>query len=461
MAAIAPINQLPLEILLEIFTVAMQSDDGSRRSESADGILSLSPNPHADPEVFAQVCQWWREIATSATSLWTTIHIYKPQPQHLPKIALWFGRSGAHGLSITVTQPVQGYQKTQRPTQDALALLVTQAHRWQSIHFSLFGYDHQALSGMSLGDLPILESASVFLGTWDQINADRFWSVVHASPALRRANWGRSYSTMPTHVPWAQLTHLGFGCTLSLDSLLQFLELCPKVVELNVAALTSPVWPLPDLRSQPPLLLQHLRTMSFLRDPAEPLLDRLTLPSLKSLNIVHPSHRIPDSCQSFCDLLQRSSCQLEVLAIRDEYATSGDLLRYLQQPQLASLVKLVLHAPITDEVIVSLTHGERLERTGGCLLPRLQVIELEYAYKSRFSDRVLPDMVASRMVRSDTVITPLQIVKVKVQPSHSVDDLTSLRQLGDRHEHLTVNAVQLATSIGFGRVMGIIGGRND
>ncbi|KDR69394.1 hypothetical protein GALMADRAFT_230640 [Galerina marginata CBS 339.88] len=97
-ALLAPIRQLPPEIMGEIFLNYMLPHD-----EMADGRFQFAQMPVQSPLVICQISSAWRSIAMMTPRLWTNLTC--PSGRSFKTIArlatLWFGQSGNLPLSLS------------------------------------------------------------------------------------------------------------------------------------------------------------------------------------------------------------------------------------------------------------------------------------------------------------------------------------------------------------------------
>jgi hypothetical protein len=126
---LAPIRKLPDYVLSEIFISCLSPDH--------DAVMSI----RAIPLLFTRVCRYWRDLALSTVSLWSSIHIVLDSnsdqasrcisPLKFDKIIQWLDRSGSCPLSITITCALISHRLSyMSPIRDLINLYV---HRIRSL----------------------------------------------------------------------------------------------------------------------------------------------------------------------------------------------------------------------------------------------------------------------------------------------------------------------------------------
>ncbi|KAF8815109.1 hypothetical protein BYT27DRAFT_7199591 [Phlegmacium glaucopus] len=326
-----PINQLPIELLCDIFSKFLEDDREHPDYTPAPGPL-VSFYSRADPTILGQVCSWWRKVALSTPALWSNIFLSQPSMSQIPRIHLWLQRAANNPLNLAIEEP------RKRGTHDATALhqilsaFISRLELWKTVEF--------LLPADALGSLGVikLESASLHLSTkrrQDQastkLSIDAIWRVFHSSPVLRRVTWWGVYSgEIPNHAPWATITHILLEHEFGVETLIDLLSLCPQIQDISVFRLSIPTTDV------------HKSLHAFTLDAeveTGPLFHRLTLPSLRSLRIHHRyvDEHFPRDYSEFQSLLARSSCSLERFIFCDHTIDEITLNDYLTSPCLRSV----------------------------------------------------------------------------------------------------------------------------
>ncbi|GLB35562.1 hypothetical protein LshimejAT787_0211270 [Lyophyllum shimeji] len=442
------IHRLPLELLGDVFHFYVHSegpsDMPSTHSALQEPALTSTLSSPASPFILSRVCWTWRRLSLAMPGLWSSLAVYRPTFSQLEAIQLWLKRSGNSPLYIYIHEPHSQplADPDERAIDDLLSLLAEHAAQWRH-----FGLQRCGLSPpLMLHRLPFNSFSrleSVALGFHDQ--NDDAWAEFYKVPSLRRISWdvSRVELNIVKFAPWWNLTHVKLPriSGMAVDDLLRAMLYCVHLEDLELA-MTMPLepqsragnanvitaHPLPaDLRRPPnpeprtlrdvydraqfltslanlatvhqapiDLLLPNLRFLKVHargRDAA-PLLDRLTLPALTSLDVLHyMTSSVPSSTTYITELLVRSgSHKLQTLSIYDPDLPEDEILPLLTSPHLHSLRHLeLLVSRVTDRTIEILTPAHRPGAPRR--LPDLRCLVLPDCVTS---DRLLSTMVISR-----------------------------------------------------------------
>ncbi|KAF9049044.1 hypothetical protein BJ165DRAFT_1464166 [Panaeolus papilionaceus] len=319
------INDLPPEILAEIFHAYLFWEDESDLIEpELEGLIPvIEPSSRAAPLLFCQVCSYWREVAISTPSLWSSIAL--KETILLNTVKLWLQRSRNHPLSFAIWLSSSPDNSTDKWSQwpQLLNLLCGSIHRWRDVLVHVPTTANMPLFMDAL--LPSTgESAALMLRTLDvskdsfgeQINEDtirRLSSFPH--PTLRRLTW--EGATLPTFqqldtVLWTNLLQLTF---VKLESyiLFAFLEACPNIQFLSIGTLltransTSPDHPV----LAPKLQALHIGDAGG--DVTETL-QCIISPRLTRLSFKQSGRGFPGATGRLLGFISRSQCRLTSLS---------------------------------------------------------------------------------------------------------------------------------------------------
>ncbi|KAJ7178120.1 hypothetical protein C8R46DRAFT_943127 [Mycena filopes] len=295
-----PVLTLPSEIVSEIFV----------------HFLPVYPQTppiigRASPNVLAQICQEWRDIAVTTPRLWRGIGFSldygRRIRQKLHLLETWLQRSGACLLSINISV---GYdQHTMEPF---LAAIVAHRLRWE--HLGLHSY---------MAEFPVIEAnlpflRTVYIKTLPTGPADgaSFASALCAAPLLRTVAVFYPDKNILTQYPWSQLTTF-IARSITPQQCAEVLAEATSLVycELSVAQVANPSLPrgitLPYLST---LILRCYPRSRVFNSPWG-LLDTLTLPALLTLEISESSREGRDPVASLQSLISRSGCSIQTLHI--------------------------------------------------------------------------------------------------------------------------------------------------
>ncbi|KAF5386840.1 hypothetical protein D9615_002011 [Tricholomella constricta] len=468
------IDRIPLELLEKVFK--FYASDGltepslgsTIRPSSLTSTLSFS----ASPFILGAVCSLWRETSLAMPCLWSSLAVYRPRYAQIGTIRLWLERSKEVPLSLYLYEPFIPDPANEEARESILFLFLRHAHRWKHFYAKLSG-DHPAesLCTLPINDLIMLESVELdfreHVGDYGSP-----WLSFYKISSLRRVTWDSSSAIRGAHnfAPWSTLTHVKLPLVpnLTIDSLLKNILYAVNLVDLEVA-MSMPLEPLPppparlkcvseaaleSLRAQLPpgwwertisdaVALgramqreENLRTALFApidlpnlqslkihahgRDAA-PLLDRLKLPELKSLHILHyTTYPVAPSTRYIIALLERSGLyKLDTLSIYDPDMREDEVVKLLTSRRLQALRKLELLVSSVGDNTVQLLFVRR-------------GMQYRLPYLTHL---VLPDCVTSEGMLLKMVVSRqplLNTVKFCVTADTPMSDVAKLRKLASR-----------------------------
>ena len=391
-----PVNKLPTELLCDIFSKFLEDDREFPDYAPAMGPL-VSLHTRADPTILGQVCSWWRNVALSTPALWTNIFILEPKGTQIFRTRLWLERAGNHPLNIAIEDRRSvGYNLA--PLDQILTALTSRQQLWRRVNFFI---PSDALKSLLVAitnqppDFRNLESASLCIGSQQpcqNVSIDTIWKVFHSSPVLYEVDWHCTYyNELLTHAPWAQLTHLNLQSEFGTESLTDMLVSCTKIRALFLFRLSLTTETTKVLE---PIVLENLHTLNLEVEVEPcPLFGRLTLPSLRSLDIRYRyfDSNSPRNIVAFQEFLIRSNCSLERLTFYDEDLDEDHLKAFISSPSLQHVTVLDLQVPISDEIIKSFTRQNNDGYHEN--MPFLEEMTLSICTSS---DGLLAQMVSSR-----------------------------------------------------------------
>ncbi|KAJ6517284.1 hypothetical protein C8R47DRAFT_1086854 [Mycena vitilis] len=397
---LTPIATTPPEILCCIFALTLIS-----KTATPPIIPAIGPGPSwhhnsgilGGPWLFGQVCSYWRKLAESTPTLWTSITVSNAlsnslMPSQLQLLETQLARSGNASLDVFVRiTKLRMYHDT--PFTSFLAKLVAQSTRWRTLRLEML-LDHFprtlfAALASTAGAFPLLKEL-VFSG-WhgpiyriasdednmpeETIKAIAFFKD---APVLRRAHVTAYVSDqLDISLPWGQLA----AYKGSIYGLEKKLDAGRDLVECE---LTGRYWDDDDKRKVH--TLPYLRRL-VLTDVE--LLHNLAVPALQSLYI-------QKSVSGLIPLLHRSGCIASLIELTLAFCTTPaeEIVTILEQ--LPSLTALSIDISATSTpILTALMAAERL-------CPRLQ--SLSWADLGDVLDRgAFAAMVVSRCTPSSGV----------------------------------------------------------
>ncbi|KAJ6588198.1 hypothetical protein B0H19DRAFT_200341 [Mycena capillaripes] len=298
-----PVLTLPNEMVAEIFVHFLPAYP---KCPPPIGLRS--------PYLLCQICRKWREIAFATPALWRAISLSFSkkkrfeQKRHLLAISL--ERSGSCRLSINLSNP-SGIVVKSNMTQ-VVQTSANHCARWEHLNLSIPG----PLTFLPNVELPLPSLRSLKLG-YDRDNLTATPTFL-AAPLLRKVALEVYRDVHGPILPWSQLT------VLSVDyiTLNQYADLLDRLVNLcycyfyfddddfNVGQ--------SSLRN---ITLPHLETLVLelyvVQSQPPSILDNLTLPALRRLQISHSLLNPDDPIDTLVSLVSRSRCILHELCVPD------------------------------------------------------------------------------------------------------------------------------------------------
>lgn len=136
-----PVELLPVELLLEIFSLSLSGKWG--------------------PLLLGAVCRKWRDVVCNEPHFWDTINLAISRSTRVTQLGVlqqWLTCSGERPLSIVLF--LAGTTHYQEVTDPFLQLLMEESHRWERIEFDL-PFNCFSRSFQKLGNLPVLRSITI------------------------------------------------------------------------------------------------------------------------------------------------------------------------------------------------------------------------------------------------------------------------------------------------------------
>ena len=284
------VRKLPLDVMSTIFEFCLPDFTDHQLSPYTKEDLSI-------PLSLGAICSFWREIAWSMPSLWSSLVVRVPS-KHDSHIVTgiareWLARSGQLPLSICILSTF--YNRTV----SALADIVNQySTRWSELDLYIPDRYYQRFHATN-NHAPILKSVR-FHCSANAMNLN----FQLTCPRLERASL--SYFPMGgTNIQWDNLTHLTLHSISIIDSFL-ILRKTPRLVFCKVSGSRSgyrgPSIGAPVLTS-----LRSLQLLSLITSFAEDFLNNLIAPHLEEFSLPRYYNPSMDVITSF---FRRSACSL-------------------------------------------------------------------------------------------------------------------------------------------------------
>ncbi|KAF7363978.1 F-box domain-containing protein [Mycena sanguinolenta] len=261
---IAPIHTLPVELLPEIFEVAIRAES------HVEDALQIS-----------QVCSGWRQVSHSTPRLWTgKMWINLREDTHGDREQVYVDELKAWLLrSVPLTIPITLVLDSESINNRILDEVMRTAPRWRSLTLKMESEAPAPSFVSRLAESKLNNLEELGLLRFDK-DVDRAALLSFTTaPRLRKLEILSNF--LPMSMPWSRLTGLTF--TSSTLTVLDILAQCPNLIQAVVRAAGWNV--LPQARRDI-LTLSHLRTLDLrFRDGQHfvPLSDCLSAPALEEL----------------------------------------------------------------------------------------------------------------------------------------------------------------------------------
>jgi hypothetical protein len=426
------VTELPVEIICEIFEKFIE-DDSHPNDDDPPSRPLIPHSCRSDPTILGQICSRWRTAAIDLPILWSNICIHNPKSSQVHLVNTWLARSANRPLYLKFDYHWQDDICDLRAASQILTSFISRLEYWIKIDFHVPLQLLGTFSSMvGSPKIPLLLQSCVlgFQSSRGYRYEQRFgacidaiWKVLHASPNLRRVDWGGAGAfNLPTHAPFHQLTHVETNFEFSTGDVLAFLTAVPRIEELWISTISLPSKTTPE-PGTPPLILQHLRVLILYSRSITTcsLFSSLICPSLQSLRLNHNSltDQPDQNLSELIPFLRRSTCQLHTLKIADPYLSDVDLELHLQSSTLRSLRCLWASTGVVSDKIIHLLM-KKSEDGSHQVMPRLEKLLLRFCDTT---DGMLSTMISSRWYNNETSIGLLRWAMVKPKKSYgSIDN---------------------------------------
>ena len=408
------VRLLPPDVTSTIFEFCLPDFADHQLSPYAEEDLSI-------PLFLGAICSYWRNIAWSTPSLWSSLVIHVPC-KHKSHITTgitqeWLARSGQLPLSIRI------YSKSYNKPVSALANIINQySPRWSSLDLHMPDSYYQCFRATD-NHAPILKSIRFHCSAHGKMNLNL--DVQLTCPRLERA----TLSCFPmdgTNIHWDNLTHL----TLHFMSIIDFFLILRKTPRLVFCKLSS----LCSLDRGPivgPPVLTSLRCLQLMiTSSVEDFLNNLIAPHLEEFSL--PNYYNP-SMEVITSFLRRSACSLRSFSIifsnfPPYFESFMDLLQSmpsLNTLSMTSITNTTSHFENTTpddydprnilELVAKVVSSQcTSESRQQRFLPNLKI--LEYAGKLRLRPGNYYDLYS--LLPADNVVHgPLHLLKLDLHPT--------------------------------------------
>ena len=319
------------------------------------------------PMVYLRVCRYWREVALSTSSLWTSFSSaeFRNKVAIVPAMKLWLDRSSPTApLNLQLT-----FQPNFPPlyANNIFRFLTTEVKRWRSISIELdlsLAQEFAALLEGRTRDLNRLEELEIHLlpkGVPVTIS-QRILAQIPLLKSLRRFTWvtkgreSRDHAFRRLHA-LAVLGDITLYSPSLFDECIVHLSQCVSATKVRLYDRTCHYHPLQRKPAFPITTLLRLTSLTLTRYwDAIDVLDYFTLPSLEHLKIgIIEEHAVGHNLTILRNFLERSKCPLRSFAIQGPLS-DGILIDYLLSPSIHSIpeVQITIYGSDTEQRLLKI-----------------------------------------------------------------------------------------------------------
>ncbi|KAJ3487709.1 hypothetical protein NLJ89_g11687 [Agrocybe chaxingu] len=386
------VNRFPPELVSRVFTEACCPDirvTSSMARKLFPHIRQGVDQGNQNPLRLQMVCRTWREIALSNPRIWSTIWVNmgwggdEPYRQFIQE---WISRSGDVPLSLSLYEIAYQYPIYERESLARMRLLFdvinNTSSRWRELNLFLSEDLVKMLGGDMIG-APLLES--IFRGRFLNEYGGNYTAplILRVRPSLTHVSLNMCKHTGMV-IDWNRVTHVEMKVTPVEDVLGLFPD-APSMTHLTLKSVHGFSRPLPGEIIHNRLRVLKVSADSWRREAMDPLLDRLTLPSLEELHL-------GGSFIQITNLILRSHCRITKLSIDQNLRSLSYRDAEPESDFIALLQKVPFLTDLTFTGPISSTFLERLRLaptgdTGGSevLFPVLRSLDircpLEFAWE--------------------------------------------------------------------------------
>ncbi|PBK80578.1 hypothetical protein ARMGADRAFT_1068953, partial [Armillaria gallica] len=406
---LSPIRRLNRDVLLLIFSYA--SDWKFAHSNT-----STSIDVKNAPWIFLRVCHWWRLIASSSPTLWSSVRLIKTRNSFFPLHALHIVRLQ---LQLSRNSPLQFFLdcdiRDEVIEEALIAELVSHSSRWFAVYIRAFA--------------PVLRQLSKRLGNLSELKKLTLKGFMGQEPD--------SDIVLSSMFPTSNLYQFT-GSFYDGPEFRSFVSAAPRLEVLRMHAIGEGRQTSPSNQPAPvPVILHHLRQLSYLTS-SDTCTQYLTLPALRILSAMQNA----GNTNAMSSLYSRSYFSLDQLYLCRSCIQFTAAAHFFETNAVHRLTHLHLevdHSSASDW-ITALT-----VTSSSCLLPNLSILTVMALL---FEDTELADpdearrflaMVRSRLPDRDGIHPSLKscLKKIKLliwDPSDAqdiyVDGFKALREGG-------------------------------
>ncbi|KAJ6589152.1 hypothetical protein B0H19DRAFT_1058201 [Mycena capillaripes] len=275
-----PVLTLPPEIVSEIFLNYLPT------YPEIPPLLGIS-----SPSLLCQICRHWRAIAVSTPVLWRAIRMdganYRDSEEmltaQLELVETWLSRSGDCTLSLSLTE----FSPNSVFLPRFLETVALHCQRWEYVVLHNTPIEHLHLLR---DEMPLLRNLTLDHGLLLSGNVQDPVEVFLRAPRLKSVTTPQYFLKTAIALPWAQLTHFDGGRFYE-DESREILRDATHLVDCRLHIRRSYVERRPSFSVVHPHL-HHFVLRGAVGANVCRLLDSLTLPSLRTLEVFEPEVKL-------------------------------------------------------------------------------------------------------------------------------------------------------------------------
>ena len=435
------VGQLPPDVMSTIFEFCLP--------DITDQFLSFSSYKPFTPLSLGAICSYWRDIAWSTPSLWSSLVVRDPSEYNMHIITglaqEWLARSGRLPLSIRIISTFYNNTVT------ALANIINQySARWSDLDLDIPDCYFQCFNATD-NHAPILKSIR-----FQRSTTSKKVNLRLTCPRLEKATL--SYFPLDgTNIQWDNLTHLALYTMSTIDSFL-ILRKTPRLVFCEISS--SSFYSRRILEGE--IIIPVLTSLKSLclsyGSSTEDFLNNLIAPHLEdfSLRRYYPPSPIiePEVVTSF---LRRSVCSLRSLSmifsiIPQYFEVFMNLLQSMPSLTTLSLLSITIFNKTNPEeyqprnilqLVAKVLSSQSTSLQQG-FLPNLKILEYTgklHLHSGNYDD-LYPLPPANNAARGPLHLLKLDLYPANRIPENMISYVSSLEERG-----VTVNVLSDSENI--------------
>jgi hypothetical protein len=299
------VRQLPPDITSTIFEFCLPDF-----SDYPLALSTYSVSSPISPLSLGSICSYWRDIAWSTPSLWSSMVVHNPSKHFVTGIAPeWLTRSGLLPLSIRISSTFEYLNNAVFALVDIINQYST---RWSNLDLKIPDVCYQRFHAVG-NHAPILRSIGIHCSA--DVGPRSLNFQLKSCPRLERASLSK-FPMDGSNFQWDNLTHVTL-LSMSLPDTFRILRKTPRLVVCQIGGFTF------EQHIEPPILSSMRSLLLLNMSIAKDLLDSLVAPHLEEFNLPFFHHLGTEAV--ITSFFRRSACSLRSLSME------FDISRYFEE----------------------------------------------------------------------------------------------------------------------------------